>query len=110
MFPSIFEDLEAGHEHKWKVDFFVYDSLRYKSGYVIECKYQDSPGSVDEKLPYTVQNLLTRKPACLFMSGDGFTPRSKHWALKQNARVGLDVVQSFEAMMRFMNEKFGHKQ
>lgn len=46
-----------------KIDFFVYHPSKFPDGLIIECKWQQAGGSVDEKYPYLVANLLkTKRP------------------------------------------------
>ncbi len=42
---------------KYKMDFFLYHKKVYPSGLNIECKWQGSPGSIDEKYVFTVMSL-----------------------------------------------------
>jgi hypothetical protein len=45
----------------------------------IECKYQDSKGTVDEKIPYALQDLeALRVPGCLTYAGDGWSSGVLH--------------------------------
>lgn len=45
----------------------------------IECKYQDSSGTVDEKIPYALQDLeALRMPAALAYAGVGFSQGVLH--------------------------------
>jgi hypothetical protein len=45
----------------------------------IECKYQDSSGTVDEKIPYALQDLgALRMPAALVYAGVGFSQGVLH--------------------------------
>jgi hypothetical protein len=45
----------------------------------IECKYQDSVGTVDEKIPYTLQDMEAMKmPVCLAYAGAGFSQGILH--------------------------------
>lgn len=40
----------------------------------LECKYQDSSGTADEKIPYSLQDLETlRMPAAIVYAGSGFS-------------------------------------
>jgi hypothetical protein len=40
----------------------------------LECKYQDSSGTADEKIPYSLQDLATlRMPAAIVYAGGGFS-------------------------------------
>lgn len=45
----------------------------------LECKYQDSSGTADEKIPYALQDLAAlRMPAALAYGGTGFSPGVLH--------------------------------
>lgn len=45
----------------------------------IECKWQDSSGTADEKIPYALQDLeQMRMPALLVYAGSGFSPGVLH--------------------------------
>ncbi|MBX3183427.1 MAG: hypothetical protein KIT72_03325 [Polyangiaceae bacterium] len=45
----------------------------------VECKYQDSPGTVDEKIPYALQDLQAmRMPGVIVYAGAGFSEGVLH--------------------------------
>jgi len=45
----------------------------------VECKYQDSFGTVDEKIPYTLQDMdAIGMPVCLAYAGTGFSEGILH--------------------------------
>lgn len=45
----------------------------------IECKYQYTTGTADEKIPYTIEDLRAmRMPACVVYAGDGFSKGVLH--------------------------------
>ena len=45
----------------------------------VECKYQDSSGTVDEKIPYALQDLeAMRMPAVVAYAGSGFSDGVLH--------------------------------
>ena len=45
----------------------------------LECKYQDSLGTADEKIPYTLEDLASlRMPACVVYAGVGFSQGVLH--------------------------------
>ncbi len=46
----------------------------------VECKYQDSPGTVDEKVPYALQDLQAmRTPGVIVYAGAGFSEGVLHF-------------------------------
>jgi hypothetical protein len=60
------------------VDIFV---LHAQSDHAlaIECKYQDSAGTVDEKIPYAIQDMEAMGlPVCLAYAGAGFSDGILH--------------------------------
>ena len=66
------------------VDFFVWSQNKYPSGLVIECKSQAIAGSVDEKYPYTINNLKeTKCPAILIIEGNGPKAGALAWCKKR---------------------------
>jgi hypothetical protein len=68
------------------VDFYIIGSATIPSGLIIECKWQQSGGSVDEKLPYVNLNVLTcyPAPAVVLIDGGGMKPGAIAWL---NAQV-----------------------
>jgi hypothetical protein len=47
---------------------------RTNKAFAIECKYQDSQGTVDEKIPYALDDLQALPMAgCIAYAGDGFS-------------------------------------
>jgi len=61
-----------------RIDLLV---LLPTSGQVLglECKYQDSSGTVDEKIPYALEDLRAmRFPGCIVYAGSGFSEGVLH--------------------------------
>ncbi|HET9930853.1 MAG TPA: PD-(D/E)XK nuclease superfamily protein, partial [Polyangiaceae bacterium] len=49
------------------------------TAFAIECKYQDSVGTVDEKIPYAIQDMQAMgMPVCLAYAGGGFSDGILH--------------------------------
>lgn len=60
------------------VDVFVVQP-QTGSALAIECKYQDSTGTVDEKIPYAIQDMQAMgMPVCLAYGGAGFSSGILH--------------------------------
>jgi hypothetical protein len=60
------------------IDIFVLHAASDRA-LAIECKYQDSLGTVDEKIPYAVQDMLAMgMPVCLAYAGSGFSDGILH--------------------------------
>lgn len=61
-----------------RLDLFVVDE-RSGIALAVECKFQDSPGTVDEKIPYTLQDMEAMgMPVCLAYAGGGFSEGILH--------------------------------
>lgn len=67
------------------VDFFLRDHPRFAGGLIIESKWQDASGSVDEKLPYLVLNIryCYPCPTIIVIHGGGFRPGAVRWLRTQ---------------------------
>lgn len=69
-----------------RIDFYSWHPDKYPSGLVIECKSQETPGSVDEKYPYTLENLKeTGCAAILIIEGNGPKTGAIEWCRQQAA-------------------------
>jgi len=56
-----------------RVDVFVHHS-HDRTALAIECKFQGSQGTTDEKIPYALQDLeASRVPGCLAYAGSGWS-------------------------------------
>lgn len=67
---------------------FLMLSDRYDMRLRIECKWQQSAGSVDEKLPYTYLAAIDAMPEneiIILVDGDGFREGAKDWIRKAAA-------------------------
>lgn len=60
------------------LDVFCVSAAAGKA-FAIECKYQDSQGTVDEKIPYALDDLRAMPiAACIAYAGGGFSPGVLH--------------------------------
>lgn len=60
-----------------RLDLLALDA--HGRGLALECKYQDSAGTVDEKIPYALADLeALRMPAALVYAGEGFSEGVLH--------------------------------
>lgn len=61
-----------------RVDVFVLDDANHQS-LAVECKYQRTKGTTDEKIPYALQDLEAMWiPGCLAYAGDGWSKGVLH--------------------------------
>jgi hypothetical protein len=68
-------------------DFWVRGAPSFPGGLAIEVKWQQSPGSVDEKFPYLALNIKECYPCTALVIADGGGQRSGalHWLRRQVA-------------------------
>jgi hypothetical protein len=60
------------------IDIFCVSEDTQKA-FAIECKFQDSQGTVDEKIPYALDDLIALPMAgCVAYAGQGFSPGVLH--------------------------------
>jgi len=60
------------------IDVFVVQGDARRA-FAIECKFQDSTGTVDEKIPYAIQDMQAMDmPGCLTYAGGGFSEGILH--------------------------------
>jgi hypothetical protein len=53
--------------------------VRDADAFAVECKFQDSPGTVDEKIPYALDDLQALPMAgCIAYAGNGFSDGVLH--------------------------------
>jgi hypothetical protein len=67
------------------VDFFIIGIKRFDAGLIIECKWQQEGGSVDEKYPYLNLNIEQCYPAptMVVLAGKGMRQKASDWFQKQ---------------------------
>lgn len=88
------------------VDFYLIDAGKYPKGLIIECKRQQSDGSVDEKLPYLNLNIAQcyPAPAIVLIDGGGMKPGAIAWLKKQvHANPNLFAVYDLSSFMVWAN-------
>jgi site-specific DNA-adenine methylase len=76
-------------------DFILYHPEKYKDCLVVECKWQQSGGSVDEKYPYLIMNIQMKYPhkAILLLDGGGYKKTAKAWIKSQ---IGNNLINVFD--------------
>lgn len=74
-------------------DFVIFHPNKYPHCLIIESKWQQVAGSVDEKLPFLVQNIKTRFPAdtIVIIDGGGFKTGAINWVKSQIEGRLIDV-------------------
>lgn len=88
-----------------KADFMLRHHDKWPDRLIIECKWQQSSGSVDEKYPYTVQNIKEQYPcpAIILLDGGGYKPGAKRWLCEQVDDEKLIAVFSMSEFQKWVN-------
>lgn len=75
-------------------DFMLYHPEKWKDCLIIESKWQQSGGSVDEKFPYFVLNIQQRHPSktVVLLDGGGYKKQAEQWMRSQ---VGNNLLAVF---------------
>lgn len=85
---EVYEEVNLGTSiigKQRRIDLFVIGPD--KRALVVECKYQDSAGTADEKIPYALDDMAAlRLPGVLAYAGAGFSPGVLH--LLQGSEFG----------------------
>jgi len=89
-----------------RLDFYVYHPAKHPEGLIIETKYQERGGSIDEKLYFTVNSLLAAGvPALLLLIGNGYKSPSRAWCLTQDT-ARLRVVVDWAVFLQMVNQGY----
>lgn len=81
-----------------KCDFIIYHPTKFKEGVIIESKWQQTGGTADEKLPYTIMNIQLKYPlkTILLIDGRGFRPQAIEWVREQQGNNLMKVFSMAE--------------
>jgi hypothetical protein len=87
-----------------KCDFLVMNQVKFPDGLIIECKWQESAGSVDEKYPFVMLNITKIGVSTIVLiDGDGYKKQAFDWLKKQvssdRALIGVYTMQEFQKLV-----------
>ena len=86
---------ESIYKKPRKADFILYHPVLWPDCLVIECKWQASAGSVDEKYPFLVENIEAGiYPTIVILDGGGYTKEAGIW-LRDQIRQAQNLIQVF---------------
>jgi hypothetical protein len=88
-------------------DFILYHPIKWPLKLVIESKWQQGPGSVDEKYPYLVLNIQSHytSPTILVLGGGGYKKGAEKWLRSQAGKGNLLHVFSMEQFATWANNE-----
>jgi hypothetical protein len=92
------------YDTKRNCDFLIMNLEKFPEGLIVECKWQQSSGSVDEKYPFTVHNIMKiGVPTVILIDGGGYKKQALTWlkeqAGKERALVGVYTMSEFQAVV-----------
>jgi len=92
------------YESPRKCDFLIMNQDKFPEGLIIECKWQQSAGSVDEKYPFTLFNIIKiGVPTIILLDGGGYKKTAKKWLKEQvnlsKALIGVYSMAEFQALV-----------
>ena len=103
--PVYAQQVESGRDIYGKtrrVDFLLFHPYRHPNGLVIQCKWQASSGSVEEKYPYEVLSIAQGEfDTLIVLDGGGYTAGAEQWLRSQAGRNRLKHVFNQGELQRF---------
>lgn len=90
------------------VDFYILGCADFPAGLIVECKWQQSKGSVDEKLPYVNLNIQQCYPVqtVVLIDGNGMKPGAIAWLNQQiGTNPHLAAVHTLSSFIVWGNNK-----
>ncbi len=85
-----------------RVDFLLFHPYRHPNGLVIQCKWQASSGSVEEKYPFEVLSIQQGEfDAIIVLDGGGYSQGAEAWLRGQAGRNRLKHVFSQGEFQRY---------
>ena len=88
-----------------RVDRILYHPKLYPSCLVIQCKWQASSGSVEEKYPFEVLSLQKNKyDTIIILDGEGYSKGAKQWLLNQAGKNNLKYVFNLGEFSKFVSK------
>lgn len=90
-----------------RADVFVYGAVNFPDGLIIESKWQQVGGSVDEKYPFLVETVkLLAIPTIVVLDGNGYRLAAADWLRSQVAVVpSLAGVYTYAEFKKAVNKK-----
>lgn len=92
------------YESPRKCDFVVFNKDKFPNDLIIECKWQQSNGSVDEKYPFALFNIIKiGLPTIILLDGGGYKVTAMNWLKNQvdpnRALIGVYNMSEFQALV-----------
>jgi hypothetical protein len=87
-----------------RVDFIVTNLAAFPAGLILESKWQDVSGSIDEKFPYLVENIRQQYPlpVVVIVHGGGCRPGAIEWLRARVDGQRLVAVYNLEEFLSWV--------
>lgn len=87
-------------------DFIAYHPTRWPDNLIIEAKWQQGGGSVDEKYPYLILNINMqyKSPTILILDGGGYKKGAERWIRSQVGNGNLRYVFNMREFAAWANK------
>jgi hypothetical protein len=87
-----------------RCDFLIINPELFPDGLIVECKWQESSGSVDEKFPFTVLNVgKVGVPCVILIDGGGYKEAAFQWLKEQvdptKSLIGVYTMMEFQKQL-----------
>ena len=90
------------YNRRRRVDIILYHPEKWVDGLIIQCKWQSSSGSVDEKYPFEVLSINKNPyPTIVVLDGGGYSSASGAWLRSQAGKGNLIHVHNLGEFDRF---------
>ena len=103
--PIFSRQCEIGNDiygKRRRVDFILYHPQRWPNCLVIQCKWQASPGTVDEKYPFEVLSIqMNEYSTIIVLDGGGYSKGAEQWLKSQAGKDKLLYVFDQGEFQRF---------
>ena len=93
------------YEKNRKVDFIIYHPEKWPDSLVLEAKWQQASGSVEEKYPFLVQCInASSYESMVVLDGGGYTKGAEKWLRGQAGKGRLKNVLNMSELMKIAND------
>lgn len=104
--PIYARQVEIGldlYDKKRRVDFLLFHPTLHENGLVIQCKWQSSSGSVEEKYAFEVLNIQRgHYETIIILDGGGYSDGAKQWLYNQTGDNNLLHVFNQGEFLRYI--------
>ena len=90
---------------KRTVDFILYHPRKWPDCLVIQCKWQATTGSVEEKYPFEVECIVQGEfKTVIVLDGSGYSDGARQWLLAQRGKRHLLHVFNMSQITRWQSQ------